>query len=59
MPEVTVNGWTPEEWAEIERAARKRGISAAQYVIHAVREKLSDVPDVMEPVFHRARMAGK
>jgi len=59
MPEVTVNGWTPEEWAEIERAARKRGISAEQYVIHAVREKLSDVPDVMEPVFHHAGRAGK
>lgn len=52
----TFVGWTPEEWAEIERAAQKRGISAEQYVINAVREKLADVPDVMEPLFHHACM---
>ena len=53
MSEMTVNGWMPEEWAEIEIAARKRGISAEQYIQWAVREQLADVPDPMEPVFHR------
>lgn len=53
MLEVTISGWMPDEWAEIERAARNRGISAKQYVIHAVREQLENVPDPMEPVFHR------
>ena len=53
MPEVTVNGWTPEEWAEIEKQARQRGMSAERYIAWAVREKLAEMPDPMEPVFHR------
>lgn len=55
MPAVIVNGWTPEEWAEIQREAERRGMSAKRYIVYAVREKLMDVPDVMEPIYSITR----